>query len=129
MSNVGASQPDVSNAGASQFGLSNSDEHLKREAQTVNAKGDLRWAMHLARRRAAGKTKFTYSQMKLLADLDSGHLRTAANHAVKAFGHGRVKKIDGSFIDIGTNCGGMTRTVLDDWVPLVVPSSDEESAE
>ena len=66
---------------------------------------------------------------ELLADLDNGRLRTAANHAVKAFGHGRVKMSDGSFIDIGRNCGGMTRTVLDDYVPLVVPSSDEEAAE
>ena len=56
-------------------------------------------------------------------------MRTAANDAVRAFGHGRLKMSDGRFIDIGTNCGGMTRTVLDDWVPLVVTSSDEESAE
>ena len=71
VSNVGASQPDVSNAGASQFGVSNSDEHMKLKAQAVNAKGDLRWAMHLARRRTAGQTRFAYSQWKLLDDLDS----------------------------------------------------------
>ena len=73
-----------------------------------------------------GHTRFTSSQRTLLADLDSGRLRIAANDAVKAFGHGRLKMADGSFNDLGQHCGGMTRTILDDWVPIVVPPSDDE---
>ena len=32
-------------------------------------------------------------------------------------GHGRLKKEDHSFVDIGGSTGGFVRTVLDDWEP------------
>ena len=32
-------------------------------------------------------------------------------------GHGRLKKEDDSFVDIGGSTGGFVRTVLGDWEP------------
>jgi predicted rRNA methylase YqxC with S4 and FtsJ domains len=32
-------------------------------------------------------------------------------------GHGRLRKSNGEFIDIGGSTGGFVRTVLDDWEP------------
>ena len=61
---------------------------------------------------------------ELLDDLDSGQLRKKANDATKASGHGRIRNLDGSYIDIGGSCGGATRTVLDKWVAPVIPMED-----
>ena len=84
---VGASQPDESNVGASQPDVTELFKALTQQAVAV--KGALRFAHHLARRREKHNTSFTSSQMKLPAELDSGRLRAVANHAEKAFGHGR----------------------------------------
>ena len=60
---------------------------------------------------------------------DKDILRRKANAAVRDFGHGRIKRDDGSFVDIGSHCGGITRTILDGWRPIDVPppSDDEET--
>ena len=47
----------------------------------------------------------------------SGELRKEANKLTKISGHGRLKKEDDSFVDIGGSTGGFVRTVLDDWEP------------
>ena len=45
-----------------------------------------------------------------------GKLNRRANEATQAFGFGRVKSADGSYVDIGAATGGATRTIRDNWV-------------
>ena len=54
-------------------------------------------------------------QLLVLQEYQSGILRTQANNLTMASGHGRLKKEDRSFVDIGGSTGGFVRTVLDDW--------------
>ena len=49
-----------------------------------------------------------------------------ANEVTKEHGHGRIKSADGSHVDIGPGVGGATRSLLDNFVPPVIVSSDEE---
>ena len=114
VTNVVASQPDVV---ASQ-------QELK--ANAVKCRADLRWAGSLDKKRQSGFSKFTHYEMKVLSDFDSDKLRKQANEATKASGHGRLKNADGTFIDIGAETGGLTRTILDNWVPPDFPSEDED---
>ena len=53
----------------------------------------------------------------LLRDLDNGKLLHEANTLTRLSGHGRLRKSNGEFIDIGGSTGGFVRTVLDDWEP------------
>ena len=53
-------------------------------------------------------------------------LRKQANDATKAYGHGRIKHANGSFTDIGAETGGLTRTILDNWVAPVLPDADDD---
>ena len=53
----------------------------------------------------------------LLRDLDNGKLLDEANRLTRLSGHGRLRKSNGEFIDIGGSTGGFVRTVLDDWEP------------
>jgi hypothetical protein len=53
----------------------------------------------------------------LLRDLDNGNLLHEANTLTRLSGHGRLRKSNGEFIDIGGSTGGFVRTVLDDWEP------------
>ena len=43
------------------------------------------------------------------------NLRTWANQAIIAFGHGTVWRDDGATVEIGGSTGGMTRRLLDDY--------------
>ena len=52
----------------------------------------------------------------LCAYLD-GSLQEKANELTKESGHGRLKRQDGSYVDIGGSTGGFVRYVLDDWRP------------
>ena len=45
----------------------------------------------------------------------SGELRREANRLTMVSGHGRLKRRDYSFVDIGGSTGGFVRVVLDDW--------------
>ena len=56
-------------------------------------------------------------QQQLLQEYQSGELRRQANQLTMISGHGRLKKEDHSFVDIGGSTGGFVRTVLDDWEP------------
>ena len=56
-------------------------------------------------------------QLRVLQEYQSGDLRRQANNLTMISGHGRLKKEDHSFVDIGGCTGGFTRTVLDDWEP------------
>ena len=56
-------------------------------------------------------------QLRVLREYQSGELRRQANKLTKISGHGRLKKEDDSFVDIGGSIGGFVRTVLADWEP------------
>ena len=125
--NVRASQPDAEQM--------NEAQRLTEVAQKARAR--LRYAEHLARKRASGRLfrHATYANMhgeitpkiqKLLNEFDNGVLLAQANEATKKSGHGRIKQTDGSFKDIGSNTGGLTRTILDGWVE---PESSDDSEE
>ena len=53
------------------------------------------------------------SQLQVLEQYRSGELRQEANKRTRISGHGRVRKDDGTFVDIGGSTGGFVRTVLD----------------
>ena len=57
------------------------------------------------------------NQQRVLQEYQSGELRRQANKLTMISGHGRLKKEDHSFVDIGGSTGGFVRTVLDDWEP------------
>ena len=48
---------------------------------------------------------------------DNGTLLAEANRLTQISGNGRLRRSDGSFIDIGGSTGGYTRAVLYDWEP------------
>ena len=56
-------------------------------------------------------------QQQVLKEYESGELRRKANNLTMKSGHGRLKREDESFVDIGGSTGGFVRTVLDDWEP------------
>ena len=67
-----------------------------------------------------GKTEakpLTRKQLRVLQDYQSGELRKEANRLTLDSGHGRLRKEEKSFVDIGGSTGGFVRTVLDDWEP------------
>ena len=67
-----------------------------------------------------GKRKATPpnpKQLRVLQEYQSGELRRQAHKLTMISGHGRLKKEDHSFVDIGGSTGGFARTVLDDWEP------------
>ena len=69
---------------------------------------------------ANGKAKrrpLNAEQQRVLEDYRSGELRRQANNLTLTSGHGRVKRKDDSFVDIGGSTEGFVRTVLDDWEP------------
>ena len=68
--------------------------------------------------KAKGKGKaLSPKQQQVLKEYQSGELRRKANNLSMKSGHGRLKKEDDSFVDIGGSTGGFVRTVLDGWEP------------
>ena len=103
----------------------NFSRELTRKA--IRCREDLRRAEHFARKREAGRKRFSSAEQQMLDDLDSGFLLHRANEATRASGHGRLKNADGTFQDIGAHMGGLARTVLDTWRPSVRPDEEDES--
>jgi hypothetical protein len=103
----------------------NVPQELTRTA--IRCRDDLRRAEHFARKREAGRKRFSSAEQQMLDDLDSGFLLHRANEATRASGHGRLKNPDGTFQDIGAHMGGLARTVLDNWGPRVLPHEEDES--
>ena len=106
----------------------------KRDAQV--ARGKLRRGAMLERlqERLKGKGKrearpLTPKQLRVLQEYRSGELRRQANKLTKIFGHGRLKKEDDSFVDIGGSTGGFVRTVLDDWEPPDLADFEEDPSD
>ena len=56
-------------------------------------------------------------QEDLLKKYDSGELLEEANKRTLMSGHGRLKRKNGTFVDIGGSTGGFLRGVLDNWEP------------
>ena len=56
-------------------------------------------------------------QLEILKQYKSGLLLQEANGRTLISGHGRLKRSDDTFEDIGGSTGGFVRTVLDDWRP------------
>ena len=112
----GLSTQATASADASQLG---DEDNVPKERTRLahKAREDLRWAEHLARAKAAGRKRFTRQDQYFLAELANGNLLRKANDATRASGHGRLRKSDGTYEDIGGSTGGLTRTVLDNWKP------------
>ena len=69
--------------------------------------------------RIEGKTwrPFIPRQLEVLKQYKSGWLLQEANRLTLISGHGRLKRADDTFEDIGGSTGGFLRTVLDNWGP------------
>ena len=50
-----------------------------------------------------------------MALYDAGTLLAEANRLTRISGNGRLRRSDGSFVDIGGSTSGYTMTVLDGW--------------
>ena len=90
-------------------------KQLTRNAQI--ARFWLRYGKMLARQQGKTWRPFTPRQQEVLQLYKSGWLRQEANRLTLISGHGRLKRADGTFEDIGGSTGGFVRTVLDDWGP------------
>ena len=106
------------------------EEQQQQVLDAQKARAKLRWGAMLERlqerlsqgNEAKGKGKrkarpLNPEQLRVLQEYQSGELRRQANKLTMISGHGRLKKADGSFVDIGGSTGGFVRTVLDDWEP------------
>ena len=98
------------------------EEQRQATCAAVEARAKVRLAKkydHLKRRKW-----LTNDQLDLVWKLHDGTLEKEAARLTKASGHGRFKRADGSFVDIGGSTGGFTRAVLYNWTP---PILDEDS--
>ena len=94
----------------------------KRDA--IEARAKVRLALHYDRLRkkinegkcADGK-QLSQKQKELLKLYDNGTLEQEANKFTRISGNGRLRRSDGTCVDIGGSTGGYTRTVLYDWAP------------
>ena len=76
------------------------------QAEAAKDKGERKAVLTLSRK-----------QQQVLNEYESGELRRKANNLTMKSGHGRLKRENDSFVDIGGSTGGFVRTVLDDWEP------------
>ena len=100
-------------------------EQAEPQKQATRAAVEARAQVRLARKYAHLKTKkrLTPDQLNLVLKLNDGTLEEEAARLTKISGHGRFKRRDGTFIDIGGSTGGFTRAVLYNWTP---PNLDDE---
>ena len=93
-------------------------ERQKKDARNAQiARARLRQAKNLDRLEGTTCRPFTARQREVLDQYRSGWLRKEANKLTLISGHGRLKREDESFVDIGGSTGGFVRTALDDWGP------------
>ena len=113
---------------ASSTSTSEQQQQLVRIA--LEARNRLRLAkkFNLKRLRIANGSDeaLTTNELKLLRLYDSDELRKEANKATLQSGHGRLKKRNGGFDDLGGSTGGGTRLALDNFVP---PHPDDFDAD
>ena len=95
-----------------------SQEERRATSAAVEARAKVRLAKkyeHLMKKRWLRP-----EQMELVKELQNGTLEKEAKRLTKISGHGRFKRADGSYVDIGGSTGGFTRTVLYDWKPPIL---------
>ena len=97
-------------------------EQKKKTSAAVEARANVRHAKKLEHRWRDGR-QLTPNQVSLVTRLRDGTLVEEANRLTEASGHGRLRRTDGTFVDIGGSTGGFTRAVLYDWTP---PRFDED---
>ena len=107
------------------------EEEVARIREAVEARARYRHGVNLDRVRQRidqqrGGQRLTPRQLETLTKFDDGTLLADPNRLTKIAGHGRLKRQDGSFLDIGGSTGGYYRTVLGDWSP---PDTSEFSEE
>ena len=97
----------------------------------MEARAKRRQAISYARMRdksssgeCAPGTALSRKQQDLLKLYDDATLLEEANRLTRISGNGRLRRSDGSFIDIGGSTEGYTRTVLYDWQPPDVTEFD-----
>ena len=94
------------------------EEQRRATCAAVEARAKVRLARkygHLKRRQSLYP-----DQLELVRRLDDGTLEAEAARLTQISGHGRFKRADGSFVDIGGSTGGFTRAVLYDWKPPIL---------
>ena len=100
------------------------DEQRHNNKLALEARAKLRHAKRychlrdmIRRGRPRENISLTQKQEELLALYDDGTLLTEANRLTRISGNGRLRRSDGSFVDIGGSTGGYTMTLLYDWQP------------
>ena len=92
------------------------EEERQNTKRAVEARAARRLAIKYARVRDGG-LPFTRKQLDLLKHYDSGELLKEANRLTLMSGNGRLRRSDGSHVDIGGSTGGWTRKALCGWRP------------
>ena len=93
-----------------------SPDQKERTKRAVFARGQFRMAQTYDKLRE--KHGYLSRSMKaLLARYDNDSLRKEANEATLHSGNGRLRREDGTKMDIGGSTGGLTRILLEHWKP------------
>ena len=95
-------------------------EQAEPQKQATRAAVEARAQVRLARKYDGLKkrNKPLYpDQLALAAKLHDGSLEAEANRLTMISGHGRLKRRDGTIVDIGGSTEGFTRAVLYNWTP------------
>ena len=100
------------------------DDQRRMKKDATEARAKLRLALHYARRRqkinegkCAEPKQLSEKALELLKLFDDGTLQREANKLTRISGNGRLRRPDGTYVDIGGSTGGYTKRVLYDWTP------------
>ena len=100
------------------------DEQKAKNKEATEARSKYRLANKYARLRhrirsgrAQEGERLGTKQLELLSLLDDGTLLAEANRLTRLSGHGRLRRSDRYFVDLGGSTGGYVRVVLNDWAP------------
>ena len=102
------------------------EENKKKTHAASEARARLRLAKKYAYYLERGIWTWTSlypDQQKLVQDFQDGILQSEANRLTILSGHGRIKRSDGTSVDIGGSTGGFTRAILYNYTP---PDLDRE---
>ena len=92
------------------------EEERQNTKRAVEARAARRLALKDARVRDRG-LPLTRKQLDLLKQYDSGEMLREVNRLTLLSGNGRLRRSDGSHVDIGGSTGGWTRKTLYGWTP------------
>ena len=105
-------------------------ESAEEKKKKTHAAHEARARLRLAKQYAAmlatpwrSLSQLKPAQQRLVQQLRNGTLQREANRLTIASGHGRIKRTDGTSLDIGGSTGGFTRCILYDFSP---PNLDDE---